>query len=323
MTSSSITDGAAASSDVSLKSNVTDEKMFFTTSDLLDRMNSAMKDANPDGMPGDGSTQAGFELQTKMPDGSYRRAEEKELAAADFQAKMKQASLMIADYDPPQKIEWAKRQRQEGNRLFSIGNYKEAMDVYLTCLVAMDSSRASSANDGDSVGSDEQFGLQIEKDIKLPILLNLALSAIKLGMLSKAEKFCNYAIDSELGRRSAKAHFRRGSVRRLMGHYATAKSDLERALELDCTEDEKVAIMRETRKLERLVHEAYKNRRRQKAAMVEVFNSNAKSLYPERKGPILQIDEHQTNWFEWYVLMIGRCARKIYDSLAIKKRKEQ
>ena len=45
---------------------------------------------------------------------------------------------MTAKMTPAQKIEWAKNQRIEGNLLFSKKKYKEAIDVYLTCFVAMD-----------------------------------------------------------------------------------------------------------------------------------------------------------------------------------------
>jgi hypothetical protein len=64
--------------------------MFFTTTDLLNRMNSAIKSAAIEGSGPSSSEVGGFELQRKMPDGSYRRAEKSELKAADFQAKMKQ-----------------------------------------------------------------------------------------------------------------------------------------------------------------------------------------------------------------------------------------
>ena len=60
-------------------------KMFFTTSDLLQRLNSSINNSVGPDVPGDG-----FELQRQMPDGSYRRAEKSELAAANFQTKMKQ-----------------------------------------------------------------------------------------------------------------------------------------------------------------------------------------------------------------------------------------
>ena len=77
----SATDGGSA--------GLADKKMFFTTSDLIKRMNSAMTSADPNENDSD---RPGFELQRKMPDGSYRRAEESEVAAADFQAKLKQVS---------------------------------------------------------------------------------------------------------------------------------------------------------------------------------------------------------------------------------------
>jgi len=348
------TSGSAAASEQE-GGNDAEKKMFFTTSDLITRMNSAMKDGNvhaasPSSDPG------GFELQTKMPDGSYRRAEESEMAAADFQAKMKQASEMIKSLNPEQKIEWAKHQRQEGNDLFAKGDYKEAMDVYLTCLVAMDKSSSAVATNTKNPSiinddSNELLSMQIETEIKLPVLLNLALSAMKMGMLSKSEKFCNFAMEMESGRQSVKAHFRRARVRMLMGQYVSAELDLDMALELNAkvlsddeadrlkeTENERVVILREKQKLNRLVGQAEKNRQQQKKAMERLFKSGKNedekqqaalstrgisSLYPEKKGPVqvaLQQNGHtcvledgQLTCFQWYMRMIGRCAQKLLD----------
>lgn len=330
-------------------------KMFFTTSDLIERMNSAVKDANVD-VPKADSESGGFELQRKMPDGSYRRAEKSETAAADFQAKMKQASEMIANLNPQQKIEWAKYQRKEGNALFEKGDYTEAMDVYLTCLVAMDQSPASSAVDKttsttSACVSEEHFNMQIEKDIKLPVLLNLALSALKLGMLSKAEEFCNFAMEMESGRQSVKAHFRRGKVRSSLGHYVAAELDLDKALELNanvipCADDscnlaemenEKSVILREKQKLSRLINQADRNQKRTRKAMGKLFRGKdgVLRLYPEKRSiqsldgstekegpnqtsPVQSVDhgsvyDYQPTCFQWYIQMIGRCAQKLLD----------
>lgn len=323
MGGTAVTENGAAAGGAN--THAADKKMFFTTSDLLDRMNAAIADATAESSA-DAEPPGGFELQKKMPDGSYRRAEESDRAAADFQAKMKQASAMIGSYAPQRKIAWAKSQRREGNALFALGNYKEAMDVYLTCLVAMDQSstsdeQISGKNNDDAGDSNELLSIRIEKEIKLPVLLNLALSAIKLGMLSKAEEFCNFALETGAGAGSAKAHFRRGSVRMLRGQYATAAVDLEQALVLNGdvkeTEKERTAILRERQKLKRLIQQAEKNRRQQKAAMQQLFKSGKKkdptqqeaqtdlapSLYPEMKGPILQNEGYQPNsWFEWYLI---------------------
>ena len=294
-------------------------RMFFTTSDRVERMNAAMADADVPSQDG-----GGFELQRKLPDGSYRRAEESEMAAADFQAKMKQASEMIKGLDSLRKIEWATHQRKEGNALFARGEYKEAMDVYLTCLVAMDGQHSDASTDD-----------QIDAEIKLPVLLNLALSSLKLGMPSKAEQFCNYALETEAGQRSVKAHFRRGRVRMLMGHYVSAELDLDKALDLsaeradadgsDEVESERKAILREKQKLTRQINQAEKNQRQQKKAMEKLFQSEGAndrviqtSLYPEKKElPTRQedpLEEHlELSCVQWYIRMIGRCAEKLLN----------
>jgi hypothetical protein len=313
------------------------KKMFLTTSDIMKRMNAAIKE-NDNALSSD---TGGFELQRKLPDGSHRPANEAEVAAADFQTKMKQAAEMVAMLPPQQKLQWSKHQRTEGNKLFASGEYKEAMDVYLTCLVAMDQS--SKENDGNTEEECDPIPTaQIEEEIKLPVLLNLALCALKLGMLSKAEKFCNHAMEMESGKRSTKANFRRGRTRMLMGHYVSAELDLVRALELndeimattkDCdlkeVQSEREAILREMEKLDRLVTQAEKNKETQKKAMERVFQSTSKAaddatkndfgLYPEKTAPEKLSDEdsfeeeYQLSCFEWYMRMIGRCAQKLLD----------
>ena len=305
-------------------------KMFFTTSDLIERMNSAIRDANDDNpipssksvrdSDGAGGNTGGFELQMKLPDGSYRRAEQKEIAAADFQTKMKQASERIAGFDSQKKMEWAKCQRLEGNTLFARGEYADAMDVYLTCLVAMDQPCTTTSTDHNSTidldnnedsSKSRLLQVQMDTEIKLPVLLNLALCSLKLGMPSKAEKFCNFAMDTELGKQSPKASFFRGRARMLMGKYSAAESDLNNALNLirgkkglsDKStnnhsllegEDEEAVILREKIKLQKLVYHAQKNRNQQRKAMEKVFkpeetgvvlSQTAPSLYPEKPCP--------------------------------------
>jgi tetratricopeptide (TPR) repeat protein len=311
------------------------KKMFFTTSDILNRMNAAIRE-NDSVLSSD---TGGFELQRKLPDGSHRPANEAEVAAADFQTKMKQAAEMVAMLPPQQKLLWSKHQRTEGNKLFAAREYKEAMDVYLTCLVAMDQSSKD-----DSKAQEECDAIpteQIEEEIKLPVLLNLALCALKLGMLSKAEKFCNYVLEMESGKRSTKANFRRGRTRMLMGHYVSAELDLVRALELndeiattkDCdlkeVQSEREVIVREMEKLDRLVTQAEKNKEVQKKAMERVFQSTSNvaddvtqndfGLYPEKIAPEKLSngdtfeEDYQLSCFEWYMQMIGRCAQKLLD----------
>lgn len=241
------------------------------------------KDGTPSFAGGDGPK---FELQRKMPDGSYRRAENSELAAADFQAKLKQAAEMTSHLTSKEKIEWALNQRKEGNTLFAAKEYKGAMDIYMTCLVAMekDSNR------------EKLVDMDVERDVQLPVLLNLALCATKLCMLRKAEKFCDFAIELQLGTKSAKAHFRRGRVRMLLGEYDGARCDLDQALRLlqqrtDICDEidgpelpndldyirERESILKEQQKLDKLVNRAETNRIRQKKAMELVLGGGRES----------------------------------------------
>jgi tetratricopeptide (TPR) repeat protein len=304
------------------------KKMFFTTSDLVEQMNSAMGvgrggAATNDENKSDDDEVRGFELHTRMPDGSYRPTQSNELAAVDFQSKMKQAAESIVGLDGRQKLEWASRQRRMGNELFAAGEYREAMDVYLTCLVAVDrgGKRASSSSllddDGNNINNKSMFD-RMEEEIQLPVLLNLALSAMKMGMLGKAEKFCNHAIDeTSCGKLSPKAYFRRGRVRLLMGNYVDAESDLDAALRLlqrlyddfqeenrpntasvqdgevtttpcdvivkrmEDIETERMVILREKERLNSLVRQAERAEKVQKRAMERLFGGLSSNLINE------------------------------------------
>jgi tetratricopeptide (TPR) repeat protein len=304
------------------------KKMFFTTSDLVGQMNSAMgvgrgAAATSNENKHDDDEVRGFELHTRMPDGSYRPTQSNELAAVDFQSKIKQAAESIVGLDGRQKLEWASRQRRMGNELFAAGEYREAMDVYLTCLVAVDrgDKRASSSSsllddDGNSINNKSMFD-RMEEEIQLPVLLNLALSAMKMGMLGKAEKFCNHAIDeTSCGKLSPKAYFRRGRVRLLMGNYVDAESDLDAALGLlqrlydfeeengpillsvqngevtttpcdvivkrmEEIETERMVILREKERLNSLVRQAERAEKVQKRAMERLFGGLSSNLIDE------------------------------------------
>ncbi len=71
-----------------------DQNLFFTTSDLIKTINGILKENSPQEIHNDddncgGGGSGGFELQRRLPDGSTRKADESDLALADFQSKMK------------------------------------------------------------------------------------------------------------------------------------------------------------------------------------------------------------------------------------------
>lgn len=273
------------------------EKMFFTTSDLIERMNQSVAEISGGG----DASGTGFELRRQMPDGSTRRADAADTAAADLQSKIKQTAAVLSGLTSEEKVDWAKAQRLEGNSMFAKGQYNEAMDIYITCLVAMDKLKSS---DGEMAGQDgakekkgtATFSGDIERDIQLPVLLNLALCALKLGMLRKAESFCNFALQTSLGQHNPKVYFRRGRARMLMGSYDAARTDLEKALEFltsldhdhddgDATDAQKAqqkAVQKELQKLERLEITAKKHEVMQKKAMKRVWGERNKM--PDSSG---------------------------------------
>jgi len=170
----------------------------------------------------------------------------------------------VSTLSPETKIEWAAMHRQRGNTLFQKGNYKEAMDVFLTCLVAIETKDGSSSgtdtdtttvsatnvsrNEGEGEDSTktingdpkttvenqdpkDEWTTRTDAEIKLPILLNLAACTLKMGMHQKTEKFCNFAImEMSCGKTSTKAYFRRGWARMLMGSYRGAREDFDMAM---------------------------------------------------------------------------------------------
>lgn len=207
---------------------------------------------------------------------------------------------MTSNLTPSQKLEWAKDQRMEGNKLFVKKEYKEAMDVYLTCLVAMDKIIShgddSKRNDGISNEKLKSSSIQrkkIESELQLPVLLNLSLCTLKLGMLNKTQQFCNLALDIPCGRKNPKVYFRRGKARMLMGLYHDSRLDFDLALQILSNEandilntnfsssnieneryKEKEAVLKELRKLDTLEKSAKINSNRQKKAMKSLLGGN-------------------------------------------------
>lgn len=258
---------------------MSDDKMFFTTSDLMEKMNSTLRNGDTENFGPQ------FELQKRLPDGSTRRANDSEMAMADFQSKLKQAAVQVEKLQPEQKMEWAINQRKKGNDLFSHANYKEAMDVYLTCLVAMDTestnknvNNSTAFNNNGNLSS--EYKERVDRELKLPVLLNLSACTLKLGMIKKTEQFCNIALQIPLALENPKVYFRRGRAHMLTGSYHKAREDFEKTLELMslesspfgaskiyCLKKEQEKVRKEIEKTFVLEKSAHLNYENNKAAM--------------------------------------------------------
>lgn len=151
------------------------------------------------------------------------------------------------------------------------------MDVYLTCLVAMDIkiSKTNVKEEQSVEASEECWKEKIDNEIKLPVLMNLSACTLKLGMHRKTCSFCNMAIEIKAGSVNPKVYFRRGRSNMLLGLYKNARNDFNTCLKLlndsndecDSCKNEIDAVNRELRNLDNLIIAAEKNRKRHEKAM--------------------------------------------------------
>jgi hypothetical protein len=162
---------------------------FVTTTDVINQLNKQLSnlsseydDDGNNGNGGDSSTlfqkEPRFELQKRLPDGSAIPATQDDTAAADFKTKLEQSAKFVSQLESSKdRRYWAEQQRQTGNAFFQCGDYKGALDIYLTCLVVKENS------------------LDFVRDTFLPILNNLAQCTLQLGMHKKTIVFCEMALE--------------------------------------------------------------------------------------------------------------------------------
>lgn len=70
------------------------KKLFYTTSDIMNTINKSIASLDS----ADDAISPRVELQRRMPDGSTRRADDKDLEAADMESKLKQVRNMRMDH---------------------------------------------------------------------------------------------------------------------------------------------------------------------------------------------------------------------------------
>mmetsp|Transcript_42165 Transcript_42165/g.101769 ORF Transcript_42165/g.101769 Transcript_42165/m.101769 type:complete len:411 (-) Transcript_42165:3642-4874(-) len=273
---------------------------YVTTSEVLRQLNQNLQDLAPPGE--EAYCKPRFELQKRLPDGSTIPASQADLSASDLQNKISQSAKFVSQLILSDRKIWAEQQRQSGNSLFQQGQYKAAMDIYLTCLVVKGSTTTTTAA---ASGQEETPDFEFLSQTLLPVLNNLAQCTLQLGMQKKTKDFCGIALEEIAKVDDAnnfdpiaicKIHFKRAKAHRLTGHYSEARQDLnvslsfvekkEKALAEDTEEDDvddsitsitspfRQAIQKEFRHLEAAEKEARKNRQRQKKSMQRALASS-------------------------------------------------
>eukprot|EP00548_Thalassiothrix_antarctica_P005322 CAMPEP_0194152122 /NCGR_PEP_ID=MMETSP0152-20130528/51000_1 /TAXON_ID=1049557 /ORGANISM="Thalassiothrix antarctica, Strain L6-D1" /LENGTH=313 /DNA_ID=CAMNT_0038856393 /DNA_START=110 /DNA_END=1051 /DNA_ORIENTATION=+ len=207
-----------------------------------------------------------FELQKMLPNGTLVKADKKDTEVADMESKFNQAAKEVENLPTNKKLLWAEKQRNEGNNLYQEKNYIEAIDVYLTCLVAK---------------SEE---LEFVDKVFLPVMNNLAQCTLQLGFYKKTQAFCTMAIEEDkiwfLDRPEAisKLYFRRARAYRMSGEYSKARKDLRKAKELLPQKSHSHRVIeKEFKMIEDSFKEAKKNLNKQQLAMKRLFERSPKS----------------------------------------------
>ena len=220
------TTGATTTTSTEEESPSLPELPFVTTSDVLAHLNSnlqavAAAQAQQSGENIDGlyDQPPKFELQKRLPDGSTMPASSADMAANDLQTKLQQSAAFVASLQTPEdKMRWAEGQRLIGNQYFQRGDYKTAMDVYLTCLVVKNTNsntekeedsklketREESSTEATSTRASSKGGAAEDvsasswiflTETLIPILNNLAQCTLQLSMYKKTIEFVNIALE--------------------------------------------------------------------------------------------------------------------------------
>lgn len=126
----------------------------------------------------------------------------------------------------------------------------------------------------------------LEREVQLPVLLNLAACALKLSQYNKVEQFCNIALnDLSSSQENAKLWYRRGKARMLTGQYDGAAADFDMAQKQLATANgtaaEQAVIQRDLSKLAILKQRAKINHVKYKDAMKSIFQHGNTSLYDD------------------------------------------
>ena len=270
-------------------STISSPSPFVTTSRILNLLNQSLEEtARLDADPSGGAAPH-FELQRKLPNGSTRKATQEEQKALDFENTLQQVFQQTQNMTSLEKHQYLDSQRQRANTLYQQEKYTEALDIYLTCLPAID---LSNDMDDNTCSSEQLLAF-------LTVMNNLAQCCLQIQVYQKAIRFTELAMEQYQKQREevlgnsreqisfqfAKLHYKRGKAHRLRGEYSEAKQYLEEAasqcsrladldlefLDKSVINSSQQAIQKELSKLSLAVSVARRTQEKQKRAMQKLL----------------------------------------------------
>ena len=133
----------------------------------------------------------------------------------------KRAEAEVVAMSASERLGEMARMKREGNALFAAAKHAEALALYERSLIYFE--YCFDGNAEERRRADE---------LRLQCLLNAAACFLRMEMHPKCVEYCDEAL--EIDAECAKAWFRKGRARRLMGKFERARTDLTRAAECCC-----------------------------------------------------------------------------------------
>ncbi len=125
------------------------------------------------------SQETGLDIEIKRqgPNGCLAPVRKNEIAALHTKSKIASTAQLLQKLTDKEKLEWAIETKNEGNQLYSCGDYKGAMDKYVEALTA-----TSFDQDGNIY------------QLAVPVLCNLCLCCLQLNEWHKCILFADQAL---------------------------------------------------------------------------------------------------------------------------------
>ena len=161
-----------------------------------------------------------IQIKRKLDDGTLLDVSDNTVSALSTKSRIAANAKVINNLSKDERYQWGLEMKTFANKLYSDGQYQEAMEKYAEAITAADFGNVK--DNGNDRGNVET--------LIIPVLTNLAACCIHLKQWNKAIQFCNQAID--LHPHCAKAYLRLGIAQLNIREFTNSKINLKKALEV-------------------------------------------------------------------------------------------
>ena len=208
--------------------------------------------------------------ETEVPEPEPVQLTEEQLRTLGTSEQTEVFSTYPIDTDA-QKLNVPYIEKQNGNLLVKKDqNYAEASRHYSKALFALSMLQKNE----NKIIPDETAFEKFQKEIEIPVCLNLGLAYLKTKEFDLSVKYCTQALSKEPN--NDKALYRRGMSYLGQGKIPLAKADLTKAYELTGGKDQNVI-----KALHQLKEKIASDKEKEKEMLKNIFQNEGKGLYSD------------------------------------------